>query len=76
MFPSDPLDSSVAVNQDVVTIMKSLTDLYSNVKGFDEHVYTCILNGERVEGAMEQVLHAITTGSVSTSFTMIIYAVL
>ena len=61
LFPNDPLDNAAAVNQDVVTIMKSLVLLNDFVEGFEDHIYSCVLQGGSVDDVIKQVVHAITT---------------
>ncbi|XP_067927960.1 nuclear pore complex protein Nup160-like isoform X2 [Watersipora subatra] len=61
LFPNDLASSMTPVDQDVVSIMKSLSSLHEFVRGFDDHIYTGILNGESVMENVKLVARSITT---------------
>lgn len=59
LFPSDPLDDSSAMSQDVVALSQALALLKRNVEGFEDHIYQAILNAESVNEAINQVVQSI-----------------
>ena len=59
LFPSDPLDNSSAVNQDVVALSQALAVLKQNVEGVEDHVFQALMNSESVYEAINQVVQSI-----------------
>ena len=67
LFPSDPLDESQSLDQDVVSLSQMLDLLQSALADFQDHIYTAFINGQPLSDTIREIVLSLVNRSVTTS---------